>query len=309
MAQSIKKDPLAEIAAILAKAENNPNAEEAQMAMDRATTLSERYGIDLAMARMHQDSQVRVKPIKERIKIGDPLKQGNDHLMRLFATIALLNDCRVTISGETVKKDGHWRYSSELADERDYLRDLGYSDEEIVKEIGEPDVWVSGQQFRPSIYATVYGYEVDIEVVKRIYAVAVTQMVAQANRAISRKEHGSTNAKTWRANFYQGFDSALHRRLKDAKKAAIKEATEEYGGGSTALVLADKSAQVDALYKEENPHFFLSTGEPRKGTSWKGPSTSNTNWSGLSAGAKAARNLNLHDGSRELSGGSRAIGS
>ena len=318
----VTKDPLAEIAKILAKAENNPSAAEAEMAFERASKLSARYGIDLAVARSHLVGKEREQPTKEKVKVGDVRRRDNRYMMQLFTDIAMANDLRVMISGEYARKkvaDGRYahfyRYSREQLDE---IRWAGLDPknpddkDEIDYLVGDPEQYVSKSQFKDSIYATLYGFPSDIEMTKKLYAVAVTMMTSQADRAIRRKEHGAASAKSWRANFYVGFTQRLNRRLWDIKREAEAEAMAELEGSeerSTALVLADKKAEVDDYYKEQNrQHFYRADGTEKKPRSWKGAQTQSTFWDARNAGSRAADRVNLGTNDNALpEGGRKAI--
>ena len=286
---------LERLARILAKAENNPNEHEAELAMDRAIALSQRFGIDLAVARSHQVGKEREKPVEERIKIGDPLRQSNDHLMQLFITIAHANDLRCSISGEVIEGNGYYRKSKEQSR-------YGMWEDET------PDEYVGGYKFKKSIYANAVGFPADIEVTKKIYAIAVAQMIAQASRAIARKEHGETNAKTWKRNFFYGFTQRMSTRLWEAKREAEQDAG-AYEGSSTALVLASKKDEVAEAYRKANPHLVRDDGKPVR--TWKGaaPITwQDADGSALDAGRKAAEKVNLNERPDLGSGKRTALG-
>ncbi len=314
-----EKDPLAELAKILAKAENNPNAAEAEIAFERAAKLSARYGIDLAVARDHLVGKERQKPVKDKVKVGDVRRRDNRFMMELFTDIALANDLRCTIQGARLEKDGDFmRYSQE---QRRWLDAYGLDSknpddkDEILRTIGEPEEYVSKSQFKDSIYCNLFGFPSDIEMTKKLYAVAVVMMVTQADKAIRAKRHDvdGLNAKAWRANFYIGFTQRIESRLwaikREAEKAAIAE-LEGTGGRSTELVLADKKAEVDDYFKEENPHFYRADGEQKSSRGWSGAETKTTSWGARDAGASAADRVNLGTNDNSLSSGSRkALGS
>ena len=289
-------DELEHLARILAKAENNPNEHEAELAMDRAIALSQRFGIDLSVARSHQVGKEREKPVEERIKIGDPLRQSNDHLMQLFITIANANDLHCSICGESVAGKSFYRKSKEQAI-------YGMWEDE------EPDQYVSGYKYKKSIWANAVGFPADIEVTKKIYAIAVTQMISQASKAIARKEHGYTNAKTWRRNFYYGFTQRMHTRLWKAKQEAEQDAG-AYEGSSTALVLASKKHEVDEAFKAANPHLVRDDGKPVRGHTWKGAELAgqDVRMEAVYAGREAAQNVNLNERPDLPSGQRTALG-
>lgn len=315
------KDPLAELARILAKAENNPNAHEAELAFERATKLSARYGIDLAVARAHLVGKEREKPTKEKVKVGDPTRRDNKYLMELFTDIAMANDLRCMIQGEHLVKKNEAgrheyfeRYSRWQREELDYLgldpknpEDL----EEIEQAVGEPEESVRKTQFKDSIYCTMYGFPSDIEMAKKLYAVAVVMMTSTADRALRAGQHkdAGANAKAWRTNFYIGFTHRLNARLWEIKREAEREAALELDSGSersTALVLADKKEEVEDFFKKENQeHFYRADGTEKKGKNWSGADTKTTSWDARAAGSNAADRVNLGTDDNALGAASR----
>lgn len=311
------KDPLAEIAKILAKAENNPNAAEAEMAFERASRLSARYGIDLAVARSHLAGKERETPIKEKVKVGDVRRRDNTYMMDLFTNIAVANDLKCTIQGQYVtpkegEERGFWRYSKDLREEIEYsgfdLKDPAQKDE-IREVFGEPDEYVSKSQFKEAIYCNMHGFPSDIEMAKKLFAVAQVMMVSQADKAIRAgvpKSHG-INAKAWRINFYVGFADRLYHRLMTLKSEAEQAAMAELEGTeerSVALVLADKKDEVEDFYREQNPHFCRADGERKKGRTFKGGSTRGGH-QGYSDGASAADKVNLGTNDNALGAASK----
>lgn len=302
---AVKTDPLTELARVLAKAENNPNAHEAEMAFERAATLSARYGIDLAVARAHLAGKEREQPIKEKVKVGDVTRRDNTYMMELFTNIALANDLKCTIQGETLRpkegeERGFWRYSKSLREEIEYdgydLSDPTQK-QEIANIFGEPDEYVSKSQFKDSIYCNLYGFPSDIEMTKKLYAVAVVMMSSQADKAIRTgvpKSQG-INAKAWRINFYVGFAHRILERLLAIKVEAEQAAALELDAGSgrsTALVLADKKEEVEDFYKRENSHFYRADGTQKKGKNWNGGQVRGGAL-GYTAGRSAADKVNL----------------
>ena len=312
-----EKDPLAELARILAKAENNPNDAEAELAFERAAKLSARYGIDLAVARAHLAGKEREQPVKEKVKVGDVTRRDNTYMMELFTDIAQANDLRCTIQGDHLQpkegeERGFWRYSKEIREDIEWsgydLKDPAQKDE-IRREFGHPDEWVSKTQFKDSIYCNLYGFPSDIEMTKKLYAVAVVMMTSQADKAIRAgvpKSEG-INAKAWRINFYVGFAHRLNQRLLTLKREAEREAMAEIEGTgerSTALVLADKKEEVDEFFKSENQHFYRADGTQKKGRSWSGGQVRG-GAVGYDAGWDAADKVNLGTNDNALAAGAR----
>lgn len=271
--------------------------EEAALAMERAQKMASAYSIDLAVARAHQAAKVRELPEKRRTKVGDPKRNYNDDLMELFTNICLANDLQVTIGGEYYQR-GEMFFRT-----RWNVLTQEYSNE-----------WVTGGRMVQGIWCNAYGFPSDHEVAARIYAVAVVQMVSQADHRIKMGDHkvAELSAKTWRKNFYVGFNRQLSYRLTQAKLEAEREAKERETGetSSVALVLADKRKEVDDLYKAENKHFYRADGKKKKRTkTFSTSAPSEYDHSAHRAGAAAADAVNITGAGRDLPSGSRgAIG-
>ena len=90
---------LAEIAALLNKAENTDNEHEASAFMHAAQVKATRHAIDLATARAHTEkSQRRTQPTHERIELGEKGKRGLKHYVSLFLAIGRANDVTCNIA-------------------------------------------------------------------------------------------------------------------------------------------------------------------------------------------------------------------
>jgi hypothetical protein len=93
----------------------------------------------------------------------------------------------------------------------------------------------------------VLGFPSDLDVVERLYAHLVTQMVSQATEAIwvrreNRKLDPPVDGRTYRMNYYEGFIRDIRMRLDAARTTA-----EAQGGGAeqgTALAIRDKQATI-----------------------------------------------------------------
>lgn len=263
---------------------------EAELAMERAIMFAASNNIDLAVARARQKGQVRAKPEKRRTKVGTPGKNGNAALMDLFISIANANDLRCAISGEY------------------YTRGQDFTRTRVDMWGDEHYEYVSGSRIAPSIFCHAYGFPSDHDVTAALYAVASVQMVTGATKAIKNGEHKvrRMSAKTYRTEFYIGFIGRLKGRLWDAKRAAEKAAgvVDEVTG--TGLVLADKKAEVDDLYREENKHFYRADGkEKRNVATFKGAQSNEYDHAARSHGQRAADEVNLSGGGRDLASAQR----
>lgn len=210
---------LDKLAKVLAKAENTDNEHEAAAFLAQAQRMATTHSIDLAIARRHvTKSQQREVPIQKRIDVGEARAMGNARLVTLFLTIARSNDVTCNIA-------------------------------------------------RNSTYVIAYGFPSDIEVVETLFLHVAYQMVQAANAYLKgddwrhervwsedKMDTVLLNAKTARLSFYDGFVLRIGGRLEEAKataEAAIVDAETEVST-SSALVLADKRAEVASFYNEKS---------------------------------------------------------
>jgi hypothetical protein len=223
-------DTLALIAALLRKAESTTSEHEREVAMSRAQVLASRHSIDLAVARAHSaKAEKRETPEERGIRVGFKGQKGLNKFVRLYLAIAEANDVRCLVS-----HDSTWVFP--------------------------------------------YGFPSDIDMVGTLYESLVVQMVgaceaflASPERSalteeryddwrgvwVTKKVHGSVV----RRSFYDGFTSRIGRRLRDARTEAeaaavasdVQDPQVVPVNGlpvSTALVLADKKAEVAAFLEE-----------------------------------------------------------
>jgi hypothetical protein len=98
--------------------------------------------------------------------------------------------------------------------------------------------------------ATIYGHASDLEA----FDILATSLLLQATTAATawHKRPGAAgiNGRTFRHNFLIGFATRVNERMAAAKEEAAV-ATDDYIG--TALVLVDRSAQVDRYVAGEHP--------------------------------------------------------
>ncbi|MDN5914027.1 MAG: DUF2786 domain-containing protein [Pseudonocardia sp.] len=140
---------------------------------------------------------------------------------------------------------------------------------------------------------TVFGFDSDRERAELLY----TSLLLQAARPLAelRPPRPDESVAAYRRSWLYGFAARIHERLREAEGRAVRdrdaEATAPEAGSSTALVLADRSDQVDQAYAAE----FPSLRRARR------PSVSG---SGYRRGADAADRADL-GGGPELSGADR----
>lgn len=222
---------LDKIAKVLAMAEGTDNEHEADAFLQQAQRMATRHSIDLAVARRHvAKAQQRETPTQQTIHVGSPGSMGNARFVNLFRGVAGANDIRCNIA-------------------------------------------------RNSTYVVAFGFPSDIEVAQAIYIHLSTQMVEAAGiylRSGAFRDECDwddrtgtfkpVNARAARLAFYDAFASRVTERPREARVAAETQAIDEdtdhtddpndadsdQGTGremtGTALVLADKKAQVAEFY-------------------------------------------------------------
>lgn len=124
-------------------------------------------------------------------------------------------------------------------------------------------VWSGGS--RTASHATVFGFPADLEQAEVLY----TSLLLQATTgllaaAVPRGHHVAAYRRSWLA----GFTSGIAERLREVHRRAEEEAQRRHestaagSARSVALVLADRSTQVDAAMREAFP--MLAEAQPRK---------------------------------------------
>lgn len=117
--------------------------------------------------------------------------------------------------------------------------------------------WVDGVKER-SVH--LFGHASDLTRVEVLYTSLLLQATTQLLRTpVPRGEHKAAFRRSWLA----GFRMAVTRRLSEAEERAEQHAEARFAavGTSTALVLADRSAQVSTAVQDSYPH--LRTARPR----------------------------------------------
>lgn len=245
------------IAALIAKAESTTHPEEAHAFIAGAQRIATANAIDLAVARQHaQRADRREGLAQRRLDIGPPRAHANARLVKLFITVAWHNDVRCTI-------------------------------------------------VRGNTSVTMFGFGSDMDVVEALYSSLAVQMVTAAHGAIRRGEHRRpenhyfsertweyrSDARTFKANFYEGFVAAIDQRLAGAREQAVTDAQRSADGdvqgdpgGSIALVLRSKAATVQRYFEGETSDV--------RGT-WKGATTATHIRGAREAGRRAGRSAAL----------------
>ncbi|MET0190932.1 MAG: DUF2786 domain-containing protein [Pseudonocardia sediminis] len=103
---------------------------------------------------------------------------------------------------------------------------------------------------------TVFGFDSDRERAELLY----TSLLLQAARPLAelRPPGRDESVAAYRRSWLYGFAARIHERLREAESRAVAERDETAApapgtGSSTALVLADRTDQVDRAYAEEFP--------------------------------------------------------
>lgn len=241
-------------------AERTTNPHEADAFLKKAQALATVASIDLAVARAAQSKrEARERPITRTIAIGELRQRVNKHLVQMFIGIAFANDVKVDIAHN-------------------------------------------------STYVIAFGMPSDIEVVEAIHNSLSTQMVAAANvwlRAgewrdttyLRMERHGyglipvrrKHSAQTARGAFYAGFTERVALRLQTARDETVREynvQTKDETGAllSTAVVLADKEAEVSEYHQRSSQARGAWSGYSGAGSSGSGGAATSA---GRAAGDRA----------------------
>jgi hypothetical protein len=290
------------ISKILNQAERaEEGSPEREAFMEKALALSQAYSIDLAVARAHQANKEKVEePTKRRFNIGsyhtervfpgsgsnpdwvtgDRLTNNTKWLVDLFDEIAKANDLRQTFSGNGIYVHCHGFPSDMEVAEKLFavlsVQMLADADAAIKrgehKNLAEPrykEKSVPNPDYDPDDETWFDGYAKEwVNPKTRTELVIVTKV----------------DGREFRANFYEGFIGRVRSRLWEAKRAAQKAAgvvDEDHG---TGLVLRDKKALVDDLYKKETK-FVRAT--------YSGATTSSRIDAGVDEGQRAGARANM----------------
>lgn len=124
--------------------------------------------------------------------------------------------------------------------------------------------------------ATVFGFPTDLELLQVLYTSLLVQSARMLARAVVPWDE---NPKAYRRSWLQGFAGMINVRLAHLNRTAQGKVDEERGGG-TALVLADRSAQVDLVVENRYPNLTAGRARRLSGT-------------GRRAGARAARDADI----------------
>jgi hypothetical protein len=275
------------IGALLAKAESTDSAAEADALTAKAQQLATMHAIDLAVARERQAQRHRRQvPEQRKVVIGAPREQGRRHRVRLFSTVAHVNDVKVDVARNDT-----------------YVLVFGFPDDLLVVEklyaslvtqmVGAANAAIRRGEHREEQYWSA---------------------AAQAWRS---------DARVFRTAFNLGFVAAVGERLRAARAAALEEdrMREERGrhgdrgaapGGEAVAPRREatptgRGALVLARKADEVAQFYADASEAR-GT-WRGGRAGGVAFSaaGHRSGVAAGRSARLSE-PQELPGRRGALG-
>lgn len=140
----------------------------------------------------------------------------------------------------------------------------------------------------------LFGFASDVAFVKQLHASLVVQMLA----AMEQQAHGlNSRDRSWKTSFAHGYAQRVVYRLQQARRTQEAEASSTDAG--TALVLRDRSTQVQAYFDEQLSGVKLRSGYKNRSIRSR---------DGLSAGSAAGDRADL-GGTKVSSGGRRSISS
>ncbi len=210
------------VAALLAKAERTDVAAEAEAYLAKAQHLATLHSIDLTAAATARNARERATvPLQRTVRIGEPRKHANPHLIALFHVIAAANDVVMDIAHNST-----YVIVYGLPDDLDTAEAMWLAcAPRMVQSAG---AWVRSKQWQND-----------------------TVVKAQRGRYV----RVPATARSAKAAFFAAFAERIATRLAEARREAIVEAdlvdapaVHERGGAE--LVLIQKSEQVRSFYRE-----------------------------------------------------------
>lgn len=279
------------IAKVLNQAENASTPEEAATFMAKAQTLASLASIDLAVARAHTaDKERREEVEKNRRVTVNPYnrKYNRDQFKDLYLVISAANDVRNTISEYVVFSTGFpsdidvvealfGRLSVQMVADCDAAM-KAHAHEELRNEVKRVRVEIPDDERNWGGWDGSGWYDED-DWGKNPPPKTQFQEVPGV---YEKRWFTVVDGRTYRANFYAGFVHSTEVRLMAARQEArIKAGAEEESSG-TALVLKDKTEEVEGAYQEVLKELNA------RGV-YRGAQVSQHSWRGRDDGAEAAR--------------------
>lgn len=261
------------ISKLLNKAENAGTPHEAHVYFEKAQALATAHSISLAKARLHAPATGRpAVPINRTIRVGEPRRHANRHLVRLFAVVGDVNGIQVDVARNST-----------------YVIAYGFTDDLDAAEV----LWerIATQMVRfGELFLATEDWRDDQRIVRDRGRHVLAPMTRQ----------------TARSTYYFSFVDTIHDRLMAARDAAVRTSQQQdlssesvgSGAGGTALALRQKAEQVSSFYRNQS--------EARG--SWNGnrSSVSGRAGSATEAGARDAHRVDLSE-HKAVDGGRGAL--
>lgn len=245
------------ISKLLNKAENAGTPHEAHIYFEKAQALATAHSISLAKARLHASATERpTTPINRTIRIGEPRRHANRHMVRLFAVVGDVNGIQVDVARNST-----------------YVIVYGFADDLDAAEVLWERIATQMVRFGESFLATD-AWRSDQRIVREGGRRVLSPMTRQ----------------TARSTYYMSFVDTIHDRLVDAHDTAVRAAQEQDASwdsldsgsmGGTALALRHRAEEVSSFYQDQS--------EARG--SWNG---TRSNVSGRAGSATAAGARDAH---------------
>lgn len=245
------------IAKLLNKAENAGTPQEAHIYFEKAQNLATAHSISLAKARLISTASTPAAPINRTIRIGEPRRHANRHLVRLFAVVGAINGLQVDVARNST-----------------YVIAYGFEDDLDTAEVLWGRIATQMIRFGEQFLATE-AWRGDQRIVRRRGRHLAAPMTRQ----------------TARSSYYFSFVDTIHDRLVEARDRAVRDAeTAERRTGAAretgaAVALRHRADEVTAFYRYQS--------EARG--SWNGHRSSVVGRPGsaTAAGARDARSVPL----------------
>ncbi len=162
-------------------------------------------------------------------------------------------------------------------------------------------------------YVIYVGFPEDAAMAWQVFQLVEPQMLASAERRVKNGEHrritdwstrnGTMSAKTFKANYFEGYISRIVNRIFTARTEAeesvvfaegIKQDDGRVTGRVTgALVLVSRKAEVEKLVAKLYPVELYKNGKPKKPKFWKEPKAIRGNGRVQRTGAEDAKTARI----------------
>ncbi|MDQ1250329.1 MAG: hypothetical protein QG597_4708 [Actinomycetota bacterium] len=215
------------VAALLAKAERTDNADEADAYLAKAQHLATLHAIDLAaLAAAARGEGRATTPVQRTIRVGEPRRHANSHLVALFSAIARPNDVLIDVA-----RNSTYVIAYGLPDDVDTCESIWLAS--APRMVESANWWMRSKRWQHDTtvsYQPGRGY---VEVPLTARAAKATFMIAFIQRVGER------------------LASARSEAIRDADAASTNAAAAN-GDGGAALVLVAKADQVRSFYRDSS---------------------------------------------------------